>query len=86
MNFTPNVHEGTWQWRQARAIAGAVEKRIRYSSSDLDVRIDMLVAGLFGMSDLDCEWVLSVLNQAQGLEPIRTLRLAEPEAFRPLHV
>lgn len=82
----PNVLEGTWQWRQAQEIADAVRRRIKSNSPDSDLLVERLVAGLFEFTDSDCAWALQVLDLAQSLEPIRTLRLAEPKALYPLRI
>lgn len=70
---------------QAAAIASAVRKRRRTSrhDSEEDLEVERLVAGLFGLSAEDMEWVLGVLDAAQGLEPIRTLRLPSAMMVTP---
>jgi predicted RNA methylase len=86
----PDICEGTWQWTQAQAIAEAVKERHRQAvgshNSDIDVFIDCLVAGLFGIEESDCSWVLQVLDNAQALEPIRTLRLNNPKLLKPIRI
>jgi hypothetical protein len=84
----PDISEGTWQWRQALAIVDAVERRrkVNSSSSEEDIEIDRLVAGLYGLTPDDCHWVLDVLDQADALEPIRTLRLTERSTLTPIRV
>ncbi len=74
--------------RQGQAIAEAVqEKALSFSRSEApELRIEGLVAGLFGFTPSDCEWVLRVLDEAEGLEPIRTLRLTDPGALQPIFV
>jgi hypothetical protein len=84
----PDVREGTWQWRQARAIAEAAARRRKRSSRYIldDLMVDRLVAGLYGLSERDCGWVLKVLDSAQALEPIRSLRVNDPHSLRPIKV
>ena len=83
----PLVYQGQWQWRQARAIADAVSERRIARSTDIsrDLYIDSLVAGLYGLDKRGCAWVLEVLNQAQSLEAIATMR-AKPSQLRPVRV
>jgi adenine-specific DNA-methyltransferase len=73
----PEIAEGDWEWRQAKAIANAVAKRRKSSSNGApdDLHIDSLVAGLYGLDNQGCEWVLGVLNDAQSLRPITSMRL-----------
>jgi adenine-specific DNA-methyltransferase len=73
----PQVKEGTWEWKQARAIADAVRApaRCMCPGSDNDLHIERLCAGLFGLTAEDCSWVSQVLNQTENMEPLRTLRL-----------
>jgi len=82
----PNLREGTWQWRQARAIADAVATHARLPNEENDLKVERLVAGLYGMSMSDCGWVASILNDAQGLEPIRTLRVVDARKLSPIRV
>jgi predicted RNA methylase len=74
---------------QIAAIVDAVRARrvVRggHASAE-DIEIERLVAGLFGLADDDMKWVLSVLDAAQALEPIRTLRLPSVEMVRPRRV
>lgn len=71
--------------RQALAIADAARhfhsKQAKTISDDLF--IDCLVAGMYGLTRRDCLWVNQVLGEAEGLEPIRTMRLEAPELLRP---
>jgi hypothetical protein len=55
----------------------------RHDSAE-DLRVERLVAGLYGLSDEGCAWVLRVLEDAEALEPIRTLRLPDPRLLKPL--
>lgn len=83
----PVVSEGQWQWKQAKTIANAVaERRLNRSNSAAnDLYIDGLVAGLYGLDNGGCAWVLDVLNKAQPLEAIATMR-AEPDQLRAVRV
>jgi hypothetical protein len=84
----PDISEGSWEWRQAAAIADAVGRRrkVNSSESEEDLRVDRLVAGLYRLTEADCQWVLKVLDQADSLEPIRTLRLTERSALTPVRI
>jgi hypothetical protein len=81
----PNSPE---EWAQAQAIANAVQDRRmakRHDSAE-DIAVERLVAGLFGLTEADMRWVLGVLDSAQQLEPIRTLRLPSASLVAPLCV
>jgi len=82
----PNVKPGTQQWAQAQAIGAAVQRVSRTYSIEADLYLEGLVAGLFGLSDADCRWVGNVIDAAQSLEAIRTLRLSANESFNPITV
>lgn len=84
----PNIKEGTQKWRQASAIADAVEHRKNVQSNDSkeDLDVERLVAGLYGLTQDECNWVLDVLEQAEALEPIRTLRITAREKLMPVIV
>jgi adenine-specific DNA-methyltransferase len=80
----PTIEQGTWQWTQARAIADAARKmRSSAPGSAADLRIESLVAGLYGMSAEDFTWALRVLEDAEGLRPIRSLRLPARTRLEP---
>jgi adenine-specific DNA-methyltransferase len=83
----PSISEGQTNWRQAKAIAGAVRQRRRdkCTSKDGDLHIDSLVAGLYGLNQRGCAWVLNVLEEAQSLRAITTMR-AEPGQLCPVRV
>jgi len=70
---TPEV--GTQAWRQAVEIANRVRKHLRYQgrSKKLDLEIEGLVAGLYGLDQSDLGWVKNVICEAQNLEPMRVL-------------
>ena len=82
----PDISEGTWSWRQAQAIAEEVQcRRMRDSNSCAeDIMIDCLVAGLYGLNAEQCNWVVDVLEEAESLEPIRTMRLPKGNSLQPL--
>jgi hypothetical protein len=84
----PELVPGQWIWRQAQAIAEAVARRKPGAPPDdpSDVAIERHVAGLYGLSAAQCGWVLEVLNQAQALEPIASLRLLSSEELEPIRV
>lgn len=75
-------------WAQAAAIAAAVQlrRRVTHHDSSEDLAVERLVAGMYGLSEKDMVWVLSVLDSAQQLEPIRTLRLAKASLVSPLRI
>lgn len=81
----PLFTQGSRLERQARAIADAVkffcETGVKEKTKD--VFIDCLVAGLYKLNRDDCRWVVNVMNEAQALEPIRTLRLEGYELLTP---
>jgi adenine-specific DNA-methyltransferase len=81
----PVFTQGSQMEKQARAIADAARYFGSSAKKDFgeDVFIDCLVAGLYKLSTKDCRWVGDVLNEAQALEPIRTLRLPCYELLRP---
>ena len=83
----PIISEGQWQWRQAIAIAGAAAKRRLNKSTDLaeDLRVDSLVAGLYGLDEKGCAWALNVLDEAQSLQAITIMR-ANVAQLRPVRV
>lgn len=82
--------EGGKSWRQAEAIAFAARERGSLTADvavdELDVHVDQLVAGLYGLSRADCKWVLDVLDQTQALQAFTTLRLSDRERLRPVVV
>jgi adenine-specific DNA-methyltransferase len=82
----PNVKEGSWQWAQAKAISSAVRDYIRHPSADADLRIDNLIAGLFDFTSTQCQWVGDVLEKAQSLKAIRTMRFQRPGVLTPIRV
>jgi adenine-specific DNA-methyltransferase len=74
--------------KQAGAIANAV-RRMRKSpapNAAVDLEIEALVAGLYGLSRKHCAWIQSVLNGAQSLEVIRSVRLGPGCSVEPVTV
>lgn len=49
----------------------------------MDMAIERHVAGIIGLTKRDFSWVLGVLDEAEGLEPIRTLRIADENLVFP---
>ncbi len=80
--------EGSHNWQQALAISEAVRQRPSHAkpTDDADLQIDRLVAGLYGLTNEDCHWVLNVLENAQPLEPIATLRISDQNRLFPVRV
>jgi adenine-specific DNA-methyltransferase len=80
--------EGSKSWRQAEAIAAAARERAAATDEtmvdELDIHVDRLVAGLYGLSRADCGWVLDVLDQTQALQAFTKLRLSDRERLRPV--
>lgn len=70
---TPEV--GSQAWRQATEIATRVKKHLLNKGRDkkLDLEIEGLVAGLYGLDRSDFGWVKQVICDAQNLEPMRAL-------------
>jgi hypothetical protein len=72
-------------WRQAKAIAEAVERVHSVSDKNrpqAEATVDRLVAGLFGLDVDGCAWVQSVLAQTQALRAFshtRSAGLLRPE-------
>jgi len=83
----PHPEPGTQQWRQAIAIADLVPRRGgRGPTAATDLEIERLVAGLYDFEGADMYWVARVLNEAQSLEGISTLRLTPDASVDPLVV
>ncbi|WP_271951733.1 N-6 DNA methylase [Ruegeria faecimaris] len=76
----PAPEVGTQAWRQAVEIANRVRKHLRYQgrSKTLDLEIEGLVAGLYGLGQPDLGWVKKVICDAQNLEPMRALGEFDP--------
>lgn len=81
----PTFVQGSWKEKQARAIAETAYAFTQQPERSLaaDVFIDCLVAGLFRLSRSDCRWIYSVLNEAEPLQPIRSMRLNSPDLITP---
>lgn len=73
----PSPIQGTKGWKQAKAIAANVDIALkkRELTTSLDLRIEGLVAALFGFDATSYGWVEDVLDQAQSLESIQAMRL-----------
>jgi hypothetical protein len=74
--------------RQAQAIA-AVVARLRAADkpiAELDLTLEGLVAGLYGLGLEECRWVGSVLHHAQPLRAIAALRLLDGARISPVNV
>lgn len=86
--FPVPVPDSTGDWAQVKAIADAVKKRrfVDAHDSPEDLLVERLVAGMYGLSERDMQWVLEVLESAQQLEPIRTLRLKSAALVAPVRV
>lgn len=82
--------EGSPRWNQAIAIAETARLRQICSNKEdsvaLDLEVDRLVAGLFGLSRKDCRWVLEVIDQSHPAHALSTLRLSEEALFSPVRV
>jgi hypothetical protein len=80
--------EGQASWKQAKAIAAEVDDVILAGqiSESKDLRIEGLVAGLFGLTSADMSWVHNVISSAQELEPMRALQLIDINQISPLLV
>lgn len=71
----PAPEVGSRAWRQAIEIATRVKKHLMHKGRDkkLDLEIEGLVAGLYGLDRSDLGWVKQVICDAQNLEPMRAL-------------
>jgi hypothetical protein len=67
----PVPSEGSQAWKQAKAIADSISQPME---REMDIRIERLVAGLFDLDDDQFRTMLSVIDQAADLEPMRRLR------------
>jgi hypothetical protein len=84
-NFPIPLPSSRAEVAQAVAIAEAVcrRRRVRHHDSEEDLEVERLVAGLFGLTQSDMRWVLDVIDSAQSVEPIRTLRLPSASLVVP---
>ena len=80
------VSPGTWQWRQARAIASAVRRAEGRPKQEEDLRIEDLVCGLYELPEAGCSWIADVLDRAQALAGIEPLRVPANRPIRPQRV
>ena len=70
---------------QSQAIADAVRARrsvVQHGSTE-DLTVERLVAGMYGLTGRDMQWVLQTLDSVEPLEPIRTLRLPTASLISP---
>jgi hypothetical protein len=83
----PNIRPGSDRWSLAQEIASLVKRRRSQTHGDgtaydeIDLMIERKVTSLFELRKPGCEWVVSILEDAQGLEPIRTLRVEDYESI-----
>jgi len=86
--FPVPLPESESDWAQAAAISAAVKSRAQVARHDSpeDLMVERLVAGMYRLREDDMQWVLSVLDSAQQLEPIRTLRLSSASLVSPLRI
>lgn len=80
----PVPTKGHWSWRQASAIAEAVEQHLRIGEGDL--QIEGLVAGLFKFEESDLSWMASTIGSAADLQPMRLLRVQDSAKLRIVKV
>jgi adenine-specific DNA-methyltransferase len=80
----PVPQKGTPSWKQAAAIASAVERHLLTGNADLE--IEALVAGLFKLERSDMDWVSDVLNGAADLDAMTRLRLEAGMSIEPIRV
>lgn len=83
----PHPTPGSQQWRQAEAIAElAAHISAATPAPGQDLEVERLVAGLYGLEPADLEWVRRVLDEAQGLEAVTSLRLPRDLCLDPVRV
>ena len=82
----PHPRPGSQQWRQAHAIAALAHTRGRPPSTTRDLQIERLVAGLYRLDSSDMSWVFRVLDEAQALQGIASLRLSTDVRLEPITV
>lgn len=80
----PQPRPKTQQWRQAAAIARAVDQQPQSDSAE--IQIEALVGGLYGLSTSDMRWALDVIDGAADLQAMRDLRLPRAIEIAPLTV
>lgn len=81
----PLPSPGSQTWRQAETIAERVKDHLKRGSKSkrLDLEIEGLVAGLYGLNHSDIRWVKEVICSAQDLEPMRALSEFECSCIEP---
>jgi adenine-specific DNA-methyltransferase len=77
--------EGSQPWRQAREIARLAERLTARGGDDeaIDLEIENLVAGLYGLTATDYEWVGRVLDEGRGMEGIAAMQVAGDRRITP---
>lgn len=80
----PVPQRGKPSWKQAAAIASVVERHL--TTTDADLEIEALVAGLFQLDRSDMDWVSDVLNDAADLDAMTRLRLDTSMSIEPIRV
>jgi adenine-specific DNA-methyltransferase len=74
-------------WIQMRAVARTAARLMKSRTSvRLDLELEGLVAGLFGLTEEDMLWVSGVLESAQSLQPIASLRIPSGCRVIPVRV
>jgi len=81
----PLPSPGSQMWRQAEAISERVQAHLKSGGKDrnLDLEIEGLVAGLYGLNHSDLAWVKEVICGAQDLEPMRALGDFDSSSIQP---
>jgi predicted RNA methylase len=77
----PRIDQGAKKWDRAKRIA-SLAKELNDGASNqsttkesVDLKLEQEVALLYGLDVSDLEWALRVLDEAEGLEAIRAMRL-----------
>ena len=71
-------------WKRAREIANATIRLRARMTLEEELAVENLVAGLYRLTNDECDWALGVIAAAQPLEPVRSLRLPSAMTVRPL--
>ena len=81
----PRPSPGSQMWRQAEAISEKVQAHLKSGGKDkdLDMQIEGLIAGLYGLNPSDLIWVKEVICGAQDLEPMRALGDFDSSSIEP---
>lgn len=80
----PVPEEGSGSWRQAKAIAEAA-RAIQVAENPLheDLRLDRLVAGLYGLDHEACRWVTETIAATEDLQAFSSLKLVAGFTIEP---